>query len=77
MCARLKNPITGPLSLRIAVHAIVRTKYDVKNGAITLKGNVNSQARRASVEHMAAGVPNVRQVVNELEVKNQKASSTD
>jgi hyperosmotically inducible protein len=52
-------------------------KYAVKNGVITLKGNVNSQARRASVEHMAAGVPNVRQVVNELEVKNQKASSTD
>jgi|SRR5580704_15625659 hyperosmotically inducible protein len=52
-------------------------KYDVKNGVITLKGHVNSQNRRASVEHMAAGVPNVKQVVNELEVKNQKASSTD
>ena len=52
-------------------------KYDVKNGVITLTGHVNSQTRRASVEHMAAGVPNVKQVVNELEVKDQKASSTD
>ena len=52
-------------------------KFDVKNGVITLTGNVNSQDRRASVEHMAARVPNVKQVVNELEVKNQKASSTD
>lgn len=52
-------------------------KYDVKNGVLTLTGNVNSQARRASVEHLAAGVPNVKQVVNELEVKDQKASSTD
>jgi len=52
-------------------------KYDVKNGVITLKGHVNSQTRRASVEHLAAGIPNVKQVVNELEVKNQKASSTD
>ncbi|MGC2830454.1 MAG: BON domain-containing protein [Candidatus Acidiferrum sp.] len=52
-------------------------KYAVKNGVITLTGNVNSQARRASVEQMAAGVPNVKQVVNELEVKDQKASSTD
>lgn len=52
-------------------------KYDVKNGVITLTGNVNSQDRRASVEQLAAGVPNVKQVVNELEVKNQKASSTD
>jgi hyperosmotically inducible periplasmic protein len=52
-------------------------KYTVKNGVITLTGNVNSQVRRASVEHLAAGVPNVKQVVNELEVKDQKASSTD
>jgi hyperosmotically inducible periplasmic protein len=52
-------------------------KYDVKNGVITLKGSVNSQTRRASVEKLAATVPNVKQVVNELEVKNQKASSTD
>lgn len=52
-------------------------KYAVKNGVITLTGNVDSQSRRASVERMAAGVPNVKQVVNELEVRNQKASSTD
>jgi hyperosmotically inducible protein len=52
-------------------------KYDVKNGVITLTGHVNSQARRASVEHLASGVPNVKQVVNELEVKDQKASSSD
>jgi hyperosmotically inducible protein len=52
-------------------------KYDVKNGVITLTGHVNSQVRRASVEHLAAGVPNVKQVVNELEVKDQKASSTE
>lgn len=52
-------------------------KYDVKNGVVTLTGHVNSQSRRNSVEHLAAGVPNVKQVVNELEVKDQKASSTD
>ena len=52
-------------------------KYAVKNGVITLTGSVNSQIRRESVEHLAAGVPNVKQVVNELEVKDQKASSTE
>ena len=52
-------------------------KYAVKNGVITLTGNVNSQARRASVENLAAIIPNVKQVVNELEVKDQKASSSD
>ena len=51
-------------------------RWDVKNGVVTLKGNVTSQSQRAVVEKMAAQVPNVKQVVNELEVKDQKATST-
>jgi hyperosmotically inducible periplasmic protein len=51
-------------------------KFDVKNGVVTLTGEVNSQSKRAQVEKLAAGVPNVQQVVNELQVKDQKASST-
>jgi hyperosmotically inducible protein len=51
-------------------------KYDVKNGVVTLTGNVNSQSKRAMVEKVAKSVPNVQQVVNELEVKNQKATSS-
>jgi len=49
--------------------------YDVKSGVVTLKGEVNSQSRRAEVQKLASTVPNVQQVVNELEVKNQKATS--
>lgn len=51
-------------------------RYDVKNGVVTLKGRVNSQAQRARAESVASGVPNVHQVVNELDVKEQKATST-
>ena len=51
-------------------------RYDVKNGVVTLKGDVMSTSRRAQVEKVATGVPNVKQVVNEIEVKNQKASAT-
>jgi hyperosmotically inducible protein len=51
-------------------------KYDVKNGVVTLTGEVNSQAKRAQVEKVASAVPNVQQVVNELQVKDQKASSS-
>ena len=51
--------------------------YDVKNGVVTLTGDVRSEARRRNVESIASGVPNVRQVVNELQVKHQKASSTN
>lgn len=54
-------------------HAV---RYDVNNGVVTLKGSVPSQAQRASMEKLAQQVPNVKQVVNELEVKNQRATST-
>ena len=50
-------------------------KYDVKNRVVVLKGEVDSQAKRAQVATLAASVPNVDQVVNEVQVKNQKATS--
>jgi len=51
--------------------------FDVKNGVVTLKGSVNSQIRRNQVAHIASSVPNVQQVVNEVQVKNQKATSSN
>ena len=51
-------------------------KYDVKSGVVTLTGEVNSQNKRNQAEKVASSVPNVKQVVNSLQVKNQKASST-
>jgi len=50
-------------------------KYAVKSGVVTLTGDVNSQSTRNDAEQVAARVPNVKQVVNGLQVKNQKASS--
>jgi len=51
-------------------------KYEVKNGVVTLTGEVNSENKRTLAEQVATGVPNVAQVVNNLQVKNQKASSS-
>jgi hyperosmotically inducible periplasmic protein len=51
-------------------------KYDVKSGVVTLTGEVSSQSRRDQAERVAASVPNVKQVVNDLQVKNQKATSS-
>jgi hyperosmotically inducible protein len=51
-------------------------KYDVKNGVVTLTGEVNSQSNRSQVEKIALAVPNMQQVVNELQVMDQKATST-
>jgi hyperosmotically inducible protein len=51
-------------------------KYEVKNGVVTLSGEVNSDSKRARAEAVATAVPNVQQVVNDLQVKDQKASSS-
>jgi len=51
-------------------------KYEVKSAVVTLTGEVNSEEMRSSAERLAARVPNVQQVVNDLQVKNQKASSS-
>jgi hyperosmotically inducible protein len=50
-------------------------KYDVKNRVVVLKGEVNSQAKRAEAAKVASQVPNVEQVVNEVQVKDQKATA--
>ncbi len=52
-------------------------KYSVKNLVVTLTGEVNSQDNRARAEAVAAHVPYVKQVVNELQVKAQKATSSN
>lgn len=50
--------------------------YAATNRVVTLTGNVDSQEKRARVEKIAAAIPNTQQVVNELQVIGQKASST-
>jgi len=51
-------------------------KFDVKHGVVTLTGEVNSKTQRARAEKVASSVPNVKQVVNELEITNPKATSS-
>lgn len=45
-------------------------RSSVKNGVITLKGDVDTDDQRTAAQKAAADIPNVRQVVNELSVKN-------
>jgi hyperosmotically inducible protein len=53
-----------------------KVKYEVKSGVVTLTGEVNSETKRERAEKVATEVPNVQQVVNDLQVKDQKASSS-
>lgn len=72
----LDSGIDKNLSAALVQHRLKRDiRYDVNNGVVTLKGNVPSQSERANVEKLAEQVPNVKQVVNELEVKGQRATS--
>jgi osmotically-inducible protein OsmY len=51
-------------------------KYEVKNFVVTLTGDVSSEALRGQAEQIATTVPNVQQVVNELQIKKHVATSS-
>jgi len=51
--------------------------YAVKNQVVTMTGEVDSQSKRVQAQDIVAAVPNVLQVVNELQVKEQKATSSN
>jgi hyperosmotically inducible periplasmic protein len=49
---------------------------EAKNGVLTLTGEVNTQDNRDQLEKLAASILNVKQVVNQTQVKRQKATTT-
>lgn len=75
--SELDKAIEKNLDATLVKHRLKNdVKYDVKNGVVTLKGKVPSENKREQVEKLAASIPNVKQVVNEIEVEGQKATST-
>ena len=44
-------------------------RVDARNGVVTLKGTVKTPDQRKEAEQIAANIPNVAQVVNELEFR--------
>jgi hyperosmotically inducible protein len=43
--------------------------YDAKNGTLVLKGSVKTVSQKVEAQKLAKAVPNVKQVVNEIEVR--------
>jgi hyperosmotically inducible protein len=77
MNSDLDKGIANNLDAALIQNALQKSvKYDVKNGVVTLTGEVNSQPKATQAGTIASAVPNVLQVVNELQVKDQKATST-
>jgi len=54
-----------------------KVNYAVKNQVVTLTGEVDSPTKRAQAQTIASAVPNVQQVVNELQIKDLKATSSN
>ena len=54
--------------------ALAKQDISIKstNGSVTLTGTVRTEAEKRDAERMAKKVPNVQQVVNEIEVKRHK-----
>ena len=50
--------------------------YSARNGALVLKGSVRTRAQRNEAAKLAQAVPNVKEVVNEIEVKPDKHSTS-
>jgi len=72
----LDKGIEANLDAAFTKAAIKGIRHSVKNGVVTLKGDLDTQGLRADAERVAATVPNVRQVVNEIDVKNQRATTS-
>ena len=73
----LDNGIENNLDAALITNKLHQgVKFTVANHVVTLTGNVDSQAKRTRTEQIAAAVLNVQQVVNELQVKNQKATTS-
>jgi osmotically-inducible protein OsmY len=51
--------------------------HSVKNGVVTLTGTVDTASQRTQLETIAQGVPNTQQVVNEIQTRHQRATSTN
>jgi hyperosmotically inducible periplasmic protein len=46
--------------------------YTAKNGTLVLKGSVKTDSQKSEAQKLAKAVPNVKEVVNEIEVKPDK-----
>ncbi len=51
--------------------------YDAKNGTLVLKGTVKTRSQKSEADKLAKAIPNVKEVVDEIEVKPDKGSTAD
>ena len=72
----LDKGIQNNLDAALTQANIKGVSHSTTNGVVTLKGDLETPGLRADAERIAAGVPYVKQVVNEIDVKHQRATSS-
>lgn len=80
VASKLDSAIEDNFKAMIKAHANLDDQSisaSAKNGTLVLKGTVKTDKQRKEAEDLAKKVPNVQQVVNELEVKPGKHSTTN
>jgi len=71
----LDDGIEDNYKAELSKNRLEGVNYDSREGVLTLTGTVDTQTKRQQAEKLAASVPNVKQVVNMIDV-TQKATTT-
>lgn len=80
VASNLDSAIEDNFKAMIKAHASLNDQSisgAAKNGTLVLKGSVKTAKQKKEAEDLAKKVPNVQQVVNELEVKPGKHSTSN
>jgi len=70
----LDKAIESNLDAALEQARIKGVHHSTTNGVVKLTGDVNTNATRNQAEHLAAGVPNVQQVVDEVTVNHKQVA---
>ena len=79
VASNLDSAIEDNYKAMIKAHAALNDqsiRASAKNGTLVLKGTVKTAKQKKEAEDLAKKVPNVQQVVNEIEINNGKHSTT-
>jgi len=79
VASNLDSAIEDNYKAMIKAHAVLNDqsiRASAKNGTLVLKGSVKTAKQKKEAEDLAKKVPNVQQVVNEIEVNTSKHSTT-
>jgi len=78
VASNLDSAIEDNYKAAIKAHASLNDQsidFSAKNGTLVLKGSVKTAKQKKEAEDLAKKVPNVQQVVNEIEIKPGKHST--